>query len=208
VGAIDPVPTVSVLGQIRQGKHLTRRWAHTAGEKLVFLGATPAELGGSQYLGVIHQLNAGDAPQCDFVAAQKLDQALLALITAGQVHGAHAVAEGGLLCCVAEMLFAPGQLFGAILDLAPLQGSRLDALLFGESQNRAVIIVATERLGSVLADAHLRGVSAAVIGEITANPVLTVRGATDEAVSWPVAELRRGWETSLESRIKLPGPIA
>jgi phosphoribosylformylglycinamidine synthase len=124
------------------------------------------------------------------------------------VHGAHAVAEGGLLCCVAEMLFAPGQTFGASLDFAALQGTRLDALLFGESQSRAVVIVPTERLGSVLADAHLRGVSAAVIGEVTAQPDLTVRGATDDPVSWPVAELRRGWENSLKDNFGLPGPLA
>ena len=206
--AAGPATVVSVIGQIELEKYLTRQWAREAGDKLILLGAAPTELGGSQYQGIIHQLNAGDAPQCDLAEAQKLHYVLPTLIKAGQVRAAHDISEGGLLCCVAEMLFAPGQALGATLDLATLQCSRLDALLFGESQNRAIVIVGPERLGSVLADSHLRGVSAAVIGEVTAHPVLTLRGATDGVVSWPVAELHRGWSTSLEHKLKTPGPIA
>ena len=203
-----PVPMVSVVGQVEQEKYLTRQWVRSAGDKLILLGAAPTELGGSQYQGIVHQLNGGDAPQCDLASAQKLFYVLQTLIKAGQIRAAHDISEGGLLCCVAEMLFDPGLALGATLDLATLQGNRLDALLFGESQDRVVVVVGPERLGSVLADSHLRGVSAAVIGEVTANPVLTVRGATDEAVSWPVPELRSGWAAGLEDKLKTPGPIA
>ena len=207
-GAGDLTPTVSVVGQIEQEKHFTRQSVRAAGEKLILLGAAPTELGGSQYLGIVHELNTGDAPQCDLPDAQKLHNVLRTLIKAGGVRGANAISEGGLLCCVAEMLFAPERTFGATLDLATLQGNRLDALLFGESQNRAIIVVASERLGSFLADAHLRGVSAAVIGEVSATPQLTVRGATEEPVSWPLAELRQGWEDSLSKKANLSGPFA
>lgn len=205
---VGAASVVSVMGQVEQEKYLTRQWVRAAGDKLVLLGAAPTELGGSQYQGIIHQLNAGDAPQCDFAEAQKLFYVLHTLIKAGQVRAAHDLAEGGMLCSAVEMLFAPGLALGATLDLATLQCNRLDALLFGESQNRAIVVVGPERLGSVLADSHLRGVSAAVIGEVTANPVLTVRGATNEAVSWPVAELHQGWSASLENKIKVSGPIA
>jgi len=202
VGSGDLTPSVAVVGQIEQEKHFTRQSVRAAGEKLILLGPAPTELGGSQYLGIIHELNTGDAPQCDLLDAQKLHNALRALIRAGAVRGANAISEGGLLCCVAEMLFATEHTFGAALDLATLQGNRLDALLFGESQNRTIIVVTPDRLGSVLAESHLRGVSAAVIGEVTGQPQLTVRGATDEAVSWSLPELRQGWDDSLAGKLK------
>ncbi len=204
----DPVLTVSVLGQIEHEKHFTRQTVRAAGEKLILLGAAATELGGSQYQGIIHQLKAGEAPHCDFSTANKLNHALHALIKTGQIHGAHEISEGGLLCCVAEMLFAPDHTFGVTLELATLQGTRLDALLFGESQNRAVVVVAAERVATVLADAHLRGVSAALIGEVSAGPDFTVRGATDEAVTWSVADLREGWANSLLNKINNPGQSA
>ncbi len=210
-GATDlsgPSSVVAVLGQVEQEKYLTRQWVRGAGDKLILLGAAPTEIGGSQYQGLVHQLNAGDAPQCDLAMAQKLNYVLSTLIKAGQVRAAHDVSAGGMLCSVAEMLFAPGLTLGVTLELAAFQGNRLDALLFGESQNRAIVLVGPERLGSVLADSHLRGVSAAVIGEVTANPVLTVRGATDEVVAWPITELRQAWENSLENKIKISGSIA
>jgi len=203
-GTGDLTPTVSVVGQIEQEKHFTRQAVRAAGEKIILLGAAPTELGGSQYLGIVHGLNTGDAPQCDLTGAQKLHNALRGLIKTGAVRGANALSEGGLLCCVAEMLFAPDHSFGATLELATLQGNRLDALLFGESQNRALVIVSAERMGSVLAESHLRGVSAAVIGEVAAGSQLTVRGATEDAVSWEIAELRQGWENSLANKVNLP----
>jgi len=204
VGSGDLTPTVSVVGQIESEKHFTRQAARSAGEKIILVGLAPNELGGSQYLGVVHGLNTGDAPECDLVGAQKLHNAVRTLIKAGLVRGANALSEGGLLCCVAEMLFTPDHTFGATLELAALQGTRLDALLFGESQNRALVIVSADRIGSVLTEAHLRGVSAAVIGEVTAGAQFIVRGATEDAVVWEIAALRQGWETSLANKVNTP----
>lgn len=207
-GTGDLTPTVSAVGQIEQEKHFTRQSVRAAGEKLILLGPAPTELGGSQYLGIMHGMNTGDAPQCDLPGAQKLHNALRTLIKSGAIRGANAISEGGLLCCVAEMLFAPEHTFGAALDLATLQGNRLDALLFGESQNRAIVVVSAERMGSVLAESHLRGVSAAVIGEVLATPELRVRGATDDPVAWSLTELRQGWENSLSNKANLSEPTA
>jgi phosphoribosylformylglycinamidine synthase subunit PurL len=201
----DPVPTVTVVGQIEQEKYFTRQYVRSAGERLILLGAAPTELGGSQYLGIVHNLKTGDAPLCDLTAAHKLHLALVAMIKGGNIRGANSLTEGGLLCCVAEMLFTEGQTFGATLDLATLQGNRLDALLFGETQNRAIVVVSAERMGSVLADSHLRGVSAAVIGEVTAAPTLTVRGATEDAVTWSLEELRTAWDNSVAAKLTHAG---
>jgi phosphoribosylformylglycinamidine (FGAM) synthase-like enzyme len=95
---------------------------------------------------------------------------------------------------------------GLKLDLQPLVTSdtRLDALLFGESQGRALIAVAAADAQPVLAAALGAGVPAAQIGEVTADGAFVVLAASETA-EWSVAELRRGWETCIEEAMKRPG---
>ena len=203
-GAIDPTPTVSVVGLIEDEKHVTQQFAKAAGHKLVLLGGAPTELGGSQFLGLIHGLKTGDAPQVDLAAEKKLQDTLLTLIKSGVVSAAHDLSEGGLLVAVAEMLFTPEKTMGATLDLNAFGATRSDALLFGESQGRVVLAVSADRAGTVLSEAHTNGVPAAVIGEVTAEPELALF-TRKLAAKWPVATLREGWETSIERAMARPG---
>jgi phosphoribosylformylglycinamidine synthase len=203
-GSVDPTPTVAIVGLIEDEKHITKQFASAAGQKLLLLGGAPTELGGSQFLGLVHGLKTGDAPAVDLAAEKSLQDLLLAQIKAARVGAAHDLSEGGLLVAVSEMLFGPGSLCGAALDLAALAGPRADALLFGESQGRVVLAVRAADLAAVTAAAGAAGVPAATIGEVTADGVLAVRTAGFD-VKWSVAELRRGWETSIEEAMRRPG---
>jgi phosphoribosylformylglycinamidine synthase II len=82
-GAIDPTPTVSVVGFIEKEEHITRQFARTAGARIVLLGGAPAELGGSQFLGLIHGMKTGDAPAVDLAAEKRLQDFLLEQVRAG-----------------------------------------------------------------------------------------------------------------------------
>jgi phosphoribosylformylglycinamidine synthase II len=202
-GAIDPTPTVSVVGFIEREASITRQFVRSEGERLVLLGGPPHELGGSQFLGVIHGLKTGEAPEVDLAAEKRLQDFLLARIGAGAVRAAHDLSEGGLLVAISEMLFGPGTLAAAV-DLSGLETPRLDALLFGESQGRVVIAVAAGELEGVLGAARDAGVPAAAIGTVTAGGILSVQ-TSHGPLEWPVAGLRIGWETSIESAMKRPG---
>jgi len=202
-GAIDPTPTVSVVGFIEEEAHITRQFARQAGTQLLLLGGAPDELGGSQFLGVIHGLKTGDAPAVDLAAEKRLQDFLLAQIHAGRVAAAHDLSEGGLLVAVAEMLFGPDRV-GADLDLTELAGPRVDALLFGESQGRVILAVAPDQVAPVMFAAGLAGVPADVVGAVTAAASLSVR-TTLGRLAWDVGQLRTGWETSIEVAMKRPG---
>jgi len=202
-GAIDPTPTVSVVGFIEREAHVTSQYAPRAGLKLLLLGGWPHELGGSQYLGVLHGLKTGDAPAVDLEAERRLQHLLLGQIQAGHVAAAHDLSEGGLLVAASEMLFgAPG--VGAILELGGLKPARLDALLFGESQGRVIVAVTPADEPAVMFAAGLAGVAAEGLGRVTADPRLAVNTAAG-AIVWDVAHLRQGWETSIETAMKRPG---
>ena len=202
-GAIDPTPTVSVVGFIEEERHVTRQFARSAGSRVVLLGGAPFELGGSQFLGAVHGKKTGDSPGVDLAAEKRLQDLVLSQIRAGRVGAAHDLSEGGLLVALAEMLFGPG-LVGATVDLRGFASPRLDALLFGESQGRVLLEVDDRHLGALSADAAAAGVPCTAIGSFTSSRTLSVATARGE-LSWPVSELQAGWETSIESAMRRPG---
>src|SRR5690606_27322692 len=64
-GAIYPTPVVGMVGVLDDvSLHLTAGFRQ-AGDAIVLLGANTDELGGSEYLKVVHGLVAGDAPAVD-----------------------------------------------------------------------------------------------------------------------------------------------
>jgi phosphoribosylformylglycinamidine synthase len=160
----------------------------------------------------------------NLAASKALHEFLLGQIRqAGRIRAAHDLSEGGLLVAVAEMLFGPQSALiggggdanadsaglGAEIDVTPLGGSRIDALLFGESQDRVVVSVSDA--APVLAAAAAAGIPAAAIGRVTANATLAVTcggavaGGRSFSVAWPVSALRRSWETSIEAAMSRPG---
>ena len=202
-GAIDPTPTVSVVGFIEKEAHVTRQFARSPGSRIVLLGGAPHELGGSQFLGAIHGKKTGDAPEVDLEAEKRLQDFLLAQIRSGRIRAAHDLSEGGLLVALSEMLFGPGQI-GAHVDLRAFGALRLDALLFGESQGRVLVEVEPDHLSPLLADAGASGVAADAIGSFLATETLSV-GTGLGTLEWTTAVLRAGWETSIESAMRRPG---
>jgi phosphoribosylformylglycinamidine synthase len=202
-GAIDPTPTVSVVGFIENEAHVTRQFARAAGAAVILLGGAPSELGGSQYLGIVHGKKTGDAPAVDLAAEKRLQDFLLGQIKAGRVSSAHDLSEGGLLVCLSEVLFGPARL-GAAIDLANLAAPRLDALLFGESQGRVVITVEPANAFAVIAAARDAAIPADSIGLVTAGDTLSV-GTSRGQLEWRVPELRSGWESSIDTAMKRPG---
>ena len=74
-------------------------------------------------------------------AEKRLHDFLIGEINQERIHAAHDVSEGGLLVCLAEMLFGEKRI-GASFTISPETFTgRLDALLFGESQGRVVVAV-------------------------------------------------------------------
>ncbi len=204
-GAIDPTPTVSVVGFIEEEKHITKQFVREAGEQLVLLGGAPHELGGSQFLGLVHGLKTGNAPELALGVEQKLQHLLLSQIKLGHISAAHDISEGGLLVTVSEMLFTKDKTFGAKLDLADFAKNRVDALLYGESQSRIVVAVKAHQVLLVKGAAESAGIDVHAIGEVTDAPQLEVRIAQLPPMEWSVTELREGWETSIEKAMARPG---
>ena len=189
-GAIDPTPTVGMVGLIENEKHITTQSFKDAGDAIILIGELGSELGGSHYLKVIHGRKAGLPPRLDFERERAVQDAVRALIQMGLVKSAHDCSEGGLAVAIAESCISGKKVTGAEIDFGAT-GLRIDQLLFNESQSRIVISVPKSNASAALSLLEWRGVPAQKLG-VVGGSELKIR-ANGENLSWSAADLHRAW---------------
>ncbi len=207
--AVYPTPVVGMLGVLESLAHRTTMGFKAPGDLVVLLGETRDELGGSEYLRVVHGLVAGEPPALDLDLERRVQGACLEAIRAGLVRSAHDCSDGGLAVALAECCFtaSPGAR-GVHVKLAPgtARDLRPDALLFGESQSRIVLSLDVSDLPALMRVAEGWGVPAQVLGRVQPDRyTFAVTGGrpgrtTQEVlVDVAVAELERGWRDCIPS---------
>jgi len=76
--AVYPTPTVGMVGLLTDIERRVTQGFQAAGDAVVLLGETMPEIGGSEYLAVVHGLECGQPPELDLERESKLQQFLLA----------------------------------------------------------------------------------------------------------------------------------
>ena len=207
--AVLPTPTLGVVGLIEHADHVVTRAFKAAGDVIVLLGESRDELGGSEYLKVVHGLIRGVPPALDLARERALHMLLVDAAAAGIIRSAHDCAEGGLAVTLAESTFETG--LGAEINVPGVAASapalRDIATVFGESASRVVVSVAPERAHEILGKASAAGVPAAVIGRVGGKHIrISVDGRVviDEALG--VAE--QIWSTAIDGYFESRKAIA
>jgi len=148
-GAVFPTPTIGMLGVVDDVEaHATSFPVKSSGDLIVELRPSdrgPQGIEASEYLSLVHDTTAGDAPAFDLQEEKAVQAACLKMIRSGVVRSAHDVSDGGLLVCLAEKVLASEGL-GANIELASIEEERLDALLFGEAQSRIILTISPEQM--------------------------------------------------------------
>ena len=93
-------------------------------------------MGGSEYYEYYHNIVGGIVPKLDLKIDMLNKRVMLSLIRANLVTCAHDCSKGGLAIALCEMAIGGKVGLEANLDLLPTTCSRLDYLLFSESQSR------------------------------------------------------------------------
>ncbi len=195
-GAIDPTPTVGMVGLIEDESHVTTQHFKRAGDAILLLGGVGDELGGSQYVAVVHGRKAGRPPRLDFAREIALHDAVRDVIRQGLVRSAHDCSEGGLAVALAECCISGPARLGADVNLALPPGLRVDQAFFNESQSRIVLSVLAEDAGAVLAALASHGVPAQQIGTV-GGADLKISGGPGEQYEWTTAALHEKWYGSI-----------
>ncbi len=180
---IDPTPVVAVLGLIPALHDVPPPAALRAGDRIVVLGATAPELGGSEWASR-HGLRGGQPPAADLDRAAALHALTASLVRERVVAGVHDCSHGGLAVTLAEMAVAGSTGFEVAI------GGGLAC--FSESASRVVLSVAPERVGEVLDRSAAAGVPATAIGG-SGGDRLVATGAFDVAV----AEAEIAWRGAI-----------
>jgi phosphoribosylformylglycinamidine synthase len=197
-GAIDPTPTVGMVGIIESDAHIMTSHFKDAGDAIILVGDIGDELGASHFVKVVHGKKAGRVPALDFAKEKAVQAGVLAMIKSRLVKSAHDCSEGGLAVALAESCLANReQPIGATVDLG---AGRVDALLFGESQSRIVLSCRASNAATVLMLLDIRGVPARRLGAVGGD-ALTIK-AGGEDFSWPVQEVRAAWADSIPQAMK------
>jgi phosphoribosylformylglycinamidine synthase len=186
--AIYPTPVIGVVGLLEDATRVVGTRFEREGDAVYLLGATSADLGGSEFLKVVHGRVAGPPPRLELAA----ERALLALMaeasSQGLLRSAHDPSDGGLAVALAECCFAgdqPG--LGGRFELPA--GFRPDHLLFSESPSR--MVVSTRHEGRLQELARRHGVPCHRLGAVGGDRLVLSQGPV--LVDLPIDRLLEAW---------------
>ncbi len=142
---IHPTPVVAVLGVLDDVADRNRSGWSQRGQALYLLGRTREELDGSLWSQVVHDHLGGRPPVVDLAAERLLAGTVLSATSAGLVHSAHDLSEGGLAVALAEGVLRHGVGAEVSMDsLCTREGVDPFTALFSESAARALVAVAAD----------------------------------------------------------------
>jgi phosphoribosylformylglycinamidine synthase len=190
--AIRPVPVVGMVGLLPDLAGRCVSQFQDPGDAILLLGLFRPELGASEYLSVIHGVEAGPVPVLDLAVEAGVQACCRSLVRSRVLKSAHDCAEGGLGVALAECCIAGG--VGALIDDLPvLEEPRADQTLFGETQSAIVVTCAPARLPLVRKAAGEQGIPCLLLGSVGGNSLVIRHSGGRITIDLPVEEMERRW---------------
>jgi phosphoribosylformylglycinamidine synthase len=194
--SVYPTPTIGMVGLIDNiNLHITHSFKNE-GDIILLIGKTEEELGGSEYLKVIHGLERGMPPLLDLEMDNIIQNACLDAVRAGIIKSAHDCSEGGLAVTLAECCMSSSESLGVDITVPPYD-IRHDAALFGESQSRMVMCVAEKDIDEFMSIADRYGIPSIILGRV-AGKRLRINRLIDIAVD----ECSKVWKGTIEGYLQ------
>ena len=196
-GAIDPTPTIGMVGLIEGYAPVTSSFKKE-GDIVLLLGETHEELGGSEFLKVIFGVKSGLPPRLNLDHAKLLTDLLAALAKRGLVRSAHDCSEGGLAVALAEScILEEGKEIGVTAEVSQGNLSK-EALLFGESQSRVVLSVDSQDIQTAEEVIKSFAYPYRIIGKVGGANALKINAL----VSVPLPVLKATWRNAIARRMQ------
>ncbi len=192
-GPCPPTPVILGVGMVEDLRQCVTSDFKHAGDPVVLLGSTQAELGGSEYL----RLRGGTAPvpSVDPMGLRASMDHLLRAVRAETVAAAHDLSHGGLAVAAAEMCL--GGDLGADLKTTAMDPMRWDVQLFSESNGRWLLEVNKDRYEAFT---HLmEGIPTTYLGTTGGRSLHLARGR--QWTSLAVPAMRKTWTEAIPNQV-------
>ena len=197
-GAIYPTPVVGMVGLVKDLSHITTSWFKHDGDFIMMLGTIKGELGGSEYLNVIHNLVAGDTPDIDLTFEKRVHNACLDGIRKGIVNSAIDISDGGLAVALAEACIQnPVKPLGASVYIS--RKLRDDELFFSESQSVILVTINESKLLDMERIASKNLVPCVTIGRVRDDGRLKL----NECVNLSIDEAKKAYTNAIPDLMKM-----
>ena len=140
---VYPTPVIGMIGLIDNIENVTPSAFQNESDLVYLIGETKNELGGSEYLKIIHDKVAGMPPKINLELEKSTNETILNAIKSGYVVSAHDVSDGGLSIALAECCIINKS--NPIGIEAKIESELKEhQLLFSESQSRFILSVKSE----------------------------------------------------------------
>ncbi|WP_303247582.1 phosphoribosylformylglycinamidine synthase subunit PurL [uncultured Methanobrevibacter sp.] len=190
---INPTPAVGVIG-VEKIKNIRTMDFKEENDKILLIGETYDELGGSEYLRTVYGIEDGMAPRIRIDQETANGKTVLDIIDSDNdknITAVHDVSNGGILVALSEMALKSG--LGCEIDIsAILTDDDLDVceLLYSETHGRYIVTVKEDAVDDIL---EAIDVPVAVIGEVKGNSL-----KLSENIDIPVKKLDDAYHGVLE----------
>ena len=181
---IDPTPVIGMVGVIDDYNQICTLDFKNENDLIFLLGENRNELGGSEYLEVIHNRKCGLPPFLDIKLEKKIHSFCRKMIEEGLFASAHDCSIGGLAISLSESCICSG--LGAEIDL--LTDLRSDCILFGESQSRIVISASPDNAQKITESAREMDIPMQFIGYVRGN-ILKI----NKWINLPLTIINEAW---------------
>jgi len=192
--SIFPTPVLGVVGMVDDVAKAVSPGFKQDEDAVVLLGNNKEELGASEYLKFLFNLEKGIPPQIDLEEEKKVHEVCIEASSQGILQSAHDISEGGLALCLAESSFLSEENIGINVDLH--DEMRPDALLFGESQSRIIVTVKTLDLQKLIELAQKNKVKATPIGT-TGGKRIVISYNNQRIIDLTIEEAYRAWKDTI-----------
>ncbi len=198
--AVFPTPVLGIVGLVDDVATIPGAGFRGEREAIILLGENKEELGGSEYLRLVFDQEKGQAPELDFNQEKNVQEVCRQAIKQKLVRTAHDLSEGGLAVALAECSIKSKKGLGFEVKLN--DKIRTDALLFGESQSRIILVAKDKNAGKILALARKMKVKARVIGK-TGGKKMVIWHRKKKVVDQPVKLMRDAFKNSIPGYFKI-----
>jgi len=171
-GAVYPSPVIGMVGLIDDINNLMTVNFKEKDDLIVVLGSLNGQLGGSEYLKILHNKVEGPISNINISLERKVQETCLEAIKAGLLNSAHDLSDGGLSVSLAESVIMSDSNLGAEINVV----RKLEdvELLFGECPSVIVVTLNQDNLYNLVKIAKSHDIHTQTIGKVTDNNHLII----------------------------------